>query len=105
RDFTVVSQSDVDDLTKSLSAQAEQQIQGELSRTIEQTETLTPLQCSQTIIASTQVGEEAKEVTVSLTKTCSAFSYSQRDIENQAQEHFRQLTGNSYIPVDNPQVS
>jgi len=108
RNFTAVSQSDVDGLTKSLSSQTQEQIQSELSRTIGQTETLTPLDCSQTVTPDRQVGEEAQEVTVTLTKTCSAVSYSQKYFENTVNSYFIQYVGqkfgSSYIPVGSPQI-
>ncbi|HWS83145.1 MAG TPA: hypothetical protein VN207_02690, partial [Ktedonobacteraceae bacterium] len=55
------------------------------------------------------VGEEAQEVTVTLTKNCSADSYSQADFVNQVQKQFKQIVGTKfgslYIPVGNPQVN
>src|SRR5947207_2278145 len=109
RNFTVVSQGDVDSLIKSLSPQIVHQIQSDLSQNIGQLETLTPLQCNQNIFTSTGIGEEAQEVTVTLTKTCSADSYNQADFVNQVQKQFKQFVGtkfgSSYITVGDTQIN
>src|SRR5436853_286744 len=65
RDFTVVSQSDVDGLTQSLSSQITQQIQQDLQGKVSPQETLTTPVCTQHILTSMGIGEEAQEVTVS----------------------------------------
>jgi hypothetical protein len=104
RDFSVVSKPDVDTLTQSLSSQVDQQIQQDFAKQILSTETMTPPLCSQAVGVTPSLGEEATTVTVSITKTCSAASYSQASFMEQVQKQMQTIVGKNYSPVGNPQV-
>lgn len=104
RDFSVVSQHDVDNLTNSLASQIDQQIHQDFAKQLLPEETLTTPLCSQSIVSTPSVGQEGNTVTVHITKTCSAFSYSQVIFMNHVQKQFIQTVGTHYTPVANPQV-
>ncbi|HEY4034139.1 MAG TPA: baseplate J/gp47 family protein, partial [Ktedonobacteraceae bacterium] len=109
RNFTVVSQSDVTNLTQSLSSQINQQIQQDVAKQLSPIETITPPLCSQSIVPTPTVGQEANTVTVNITKTCSAASYTKADLTASVKHQFQQFVamqfGSSFIPVGNPQVT
>jgi len=104
RDFSVVSKPDVDTLTQSLSSQVDQQIQQDFAKQILPTETMTPPLCSQAVGVTPRLGEEATTVTVNITKTCSAASYSQASFMEQVQKQMQNIVGKNYSPVGIPQV-
>jgi hypothetical protein len=105
RNFTVVSQQDIDGLT----TQLEKQMSTISLFSLPSGEALATPQCSENIQPSSPVGKEADSVTLTLTKTCSADSYSQVDFVNQVDMYFKTIVGtkfgSSYIPVSSPQIS
>ncbi len=104
RDFAVVNKIDVDTLVKSISSQIDEQVSLDFAKQILPTETMTPPLCSQSIVPTPNVGQEATTITVSITKTCSAASYSQVIFMEQVQKQLQNIVGKNYSPVGNPQV-
>jgi hypothetical protein len=106
RTFTIVSQSDVNTLLTRSTGELDQQINDTMTPRYQ--EVITPPQCSQSIVSTPNVGQEASEVTVTLAKTCSAASYSYKRLEDEANKYYKRLVekkfGSSYIPVGSPQV-
>jgi hypothetical protein len=109
RDFSTVTQHDVDNLVKSISSQIDEQVAEDFTKQLFPTETMTPPLCSQSIVPTPTVGQEAVTVTVSVTKTCSADSYRKTGFVKQVQKQFAQAVAlqfsTSYIPSGNPQVT
>jgi hypothetical protein len=108
RDFSTVSQHDVDNLVTSLSSQIDEHLSEDFTKQLLPTETMTPPICSQDVIATPIVGQEATTVTVSITKTCSEASYNRKTFTDHVNAYFSQFVamqfGTSYIPVGDPQV-
>ena len=109
RDFSTVAQHDVDNLVKSISSQIDEQVSEDVTKQLLPTETMTPPLCSQSIVPTPTVGQEAATVTVSVTKTCSAASYRKTDFVEQIHKQFAQAVaiqfGTSYVPSGNPQIT
>lgn len=109
RNFTVVSQSDVNNIHSILDSSLDSRVQADLQGQISKQEVLSSPVCNQIASVNPQVGEEAQEVTVTLTKKCSAVSYNQVDFANQVDKYFKTIVGtkfeSSYTPVGSPQIS
>ena len=101
--------NDVDSLTQSLSPKSISRYNKTLLNNYRQQKPLTPPLCSQSIVPTPSVGQEANTVTVNITKTCSAASYTKADLTASVKHQFQQFVamqfGSSYVPVGNPQVT
>ena len=84
RDYTVVAQADVENAALTLKTSLTQSMHGALEAQVKQTETLVPLPCNQTVTPDHQAGQEAKEVTVTVSETCSGSVYDTQALAQKA---------------------
>ena len=98
RDFQAVSQQDMNNAVSSLKSGLDQSIQAALKTQVASDQTLiTPVSCQQSITPDHQVGEEAAQLHVSLTETCTGATYNtdslQRLVTQQINRQARTLKG------------
>ena len=109
RDFSTVSQQDMNKLSTQLISTMNQSMQGALNAQATQHETLLPLPCSPAVTPNHKTGDEAKEVTVTVSQTCSAVAYSNQALEAKATALLTRLAakklGPGYSLRGNVQVS
>ncbi len=84
RDYTVVTQADVENAVLTLKTSLTQSMHGALEAQVKQTETLIPVLCNPTVIPDHQAGQEAKEVTVTVSETCSGIVYDTQALAQKA---------------------
>ena len=84
RDFSTVSQQDLNKLSTQLTSATNRSMQGALNAQVKQTEELLTLPCSRTVTPNHNRGDEAKDVTVTVSETCSAAAYSSQAVEAKA---------------------
>jgi hypothetical protein len=83
RTYTVVTQQDISTIATSLKTSLDQSVQAALQTQIHSDETLiTPLPCKQTITPDHQAGEEATQVQVTVSETCSGAVYSTQQYQS-----------------------
>jgi hypothetical protein len=84
RDFLTVTQSDIDTTATTLNPTLIQSMQGALQGQLNNGEQLTALPCIPTVTADHQPGQEAREVKITVTETCSAVAYNKDALQAQA---------------------
>ena len=82
RDYTIVNKSDVQTLVKSLSAQLFQVQQVTMMSQLAPGEALTAVACTPTTHSNPQVGNEATQVTVTVTEQCRGIAYDTNALNN-----------------------
>lgn len=75
RDFQAVSQHDIDNTASSLKSSLDQSVQAALQTQVHGDESLLPLPCQQLITADHQAGEEATQVRITASETCTGIAY------------------------------
>ena len=108
RNFQTVAPSDITNTAAPLKATLDQSMQNTLSGQLKSGEAITSQHCTPTTTADHQAGQEAKEVKVTVSETCSAIAYNSRELTSkvtqlltaQAQRHL----GTGYSMLDTPQV-
>ncbi len=86
RDFSVVNRKDITTIAILLKPTLLASMQGALQEQLRSEEALQMVQCSPTESADHQAGEEATQVTVTLTLTCSAVLYNAHMLQHLARE-------------------
>ena len=84
RDFTVVTQDDINTAARPLENAVLEHMAGGLRSQTRQAEKLLPLPCVPTITADPRMGEEARQVQVTVSATCSAVAYPASALEQKA---------------------
>ncbi len=75
RDYTVVTGGDILNVATSLKTSLTKSEQGALNAQLTEGEALIPSPCKQATTANHRIGEEAKEVTITVSETCSGIAY------------------------------
>jgi hypothetical protein len=86
RNFTVVSRSDIQTATTTIKTTLVKSEKAALTAQVNAGEALIPPLCSDTVTSDHQAGEEAKEVTVTLSETCSGMAYDTQTLHQNAQQ-------------------
>ena len=84
RNFQTVTTADMNSLSTMLKTSLAQSMQGALQGQVKPTEQLATLPCSPALTADHQIGQEAAQVKVTATETCSAIAYNQNTLQSQA---------------------
>jgi hypothetical protein len=80
RDYTVVTGDDMINAATSLKTSLLISEQGALNAQLHSDEALIPPSCQQTTTADHKVGDEAKEITITVSETCSGIAYNAHDL-------------------------
>jgi hypothetical protein len=108
RNFQTVAKSDIDNAASPLKTTLDQSMQDTLSGQLKSGEALTSPTCTKTTTADHQAGQEAKEVKVTVSETCSAVVYNQATLQAKVTQLLtNQATtklGSGYSMLDVPQV-
>jgi hypothetical protein len=101
QNYTIVRQTDIHGVVSSLVPTLTQHIQASFQEQIRQGETLTPNLCSQNVSPDRNVGDEATNVTVTVTESCIAAAYITTDLHAKVQQALaqqaRQTIGTGYL--------
>ncbi len=74
--YQITTQQDINNVTSSVKASLEQSVQAALQTQVQPSETLvTPLTCTSKVTPNHQPGEEATQVQVTMSKTCTGTAY------------------------------
>ena len=110
RSYQMVAQQDINEVASSLKASLDQGVQAALSQQVQSNETLViPVPCTSNVTPDHKVGEEASQVQVTVSETCTGEAYNTsalHDLLTQTvtQEAARRL-GNGYDLVGDLQTS
>jgi hypothetical protein len=104
RDYQSVTQADIDGLTASLKHSLDQSLQAALSTQVAAGQTLiTSLTCQQSVTPDHRAGEEAAQVQVRMSETCTGAAYDTQSLERllrqQSDQQARQQLGGGYALV------
>ena len=109
RNFQTVAKSDIDHVASPLKTTLDQSMQNTLSGQLKSGEALTSPTCTRTTTADHQAGQEAKEVKVTESETCSAVAYNQDSLQAQVTQllttQATKKLGTGYSMLDAPQVN
>ncbi len=101
RDYTMVTRQDIHSVVSSVLPILTQRIQTSLQEQLRVGEILTPHQCSQNIVTDRNVGEEASNVTATISESCRAGAYNQHSLQMQVTNAFLQTAlthvGTGYV--------
>lgn len=84
REFQTVAQSDIATTATPLETAVTQSVNGALQGQLQPQEQVFILPCRPSVISDHQIGQEAKQVIVTVSQTCSAVAYSSQDLETKA---------------------
>jgi len=102
RSYSTVTEQDITSVTSSLKTSVEQSVQAALQTQVQSNETLiTPLPCQQSVTADHHPGEEATQVQITVSETCTGAVYQTQAYQDvitqiETQQATAQL-GNGYI--------
>jgi len=109
RDYLVVTKSDIDQAVAPLTANLAKSEQAALQAQLQPNEQLFSPSCSKKLLSNHQPGEEATEVQVSVSETCSGIAYLANALHQNAaqllQQEAIQRLGTGYHPISDLQVS
>ncbi len=101
RDYTIVRQEDIQGVISSLAPILTKQINASFQEQLHPGEILTPHQCSQKVSPDRNIGDEANQVTVTVSESCLAGAYNQHSLQMQETNAFLYSalthTGTGYI--------
>ncbi|MFL5699097.1 MAG: baseplate J/gp47 family protein [Ktedonobacteraceae bacterium] len=101
RDFTMVTKSDIDRVVSSVLLRVTEHIHAAFQQQIRAGELLTPNQCSQKVSPDRNVGDEATNVTVTISESCIAGTYTSSDFQLKIQQALvqraTQTIGKGYV--------
>ena len=86
RNFTVVSRNDIQTATTTIKTTLVKSESAALTAQVNAGENLIPPLCSDTVTSNHQPGDEAKEVTVTLSETCSGMAYDTQTLHQNAMQ-------------------
>ena len=109
RDFQTVTKSDITNAVAPLQATLKQSVQGILQGQLKTNEALVTSSCTITTTADHQIGQEATQVKVTVSETCSAVAYDEYMLQTKVTDLMsRQATiklGTGYSILGNPQIT
>jgi hypothetical protein len=104
RDYQTVTPQDINTVVSSLKTSLNQGVQAALQTQVHRDETLlTPFLCQQNVKPDHQPGEEAAQVNVTVSETCTGITYTTQAYQNRIRQIANQQAtnqlGDGYIPV------
>ena len=109
KNFQSVAKSDIESAAAPLKSDLTASLQGALEGQLKQGEELQTLPCSPSVTSDHQIGQEATEVKVTISETCSGVAYNNQELTNKVTQLLtvqavRKL-GSGYSMLEIPQVS
>jgi hypothetical protein len=98
RTFQTVAKADIASIAIPLKTTVAQSMQGAVTAQVNQHETLLVLPCSRAETADHNAGDEAKEVTVTVSQTCSAAAYNSQALEERVKSRLASLAATKLGP-------
>src|SRR6266702_1042587 len=109
RNYTTVRQADIQGVVSSIAPPLIRRIQASFQQQIRPGETLTPNLCSQKVSPDRNVGEEATQVTVTISESCLAGAYTTTDLHAKVQQALtqqaQQRIGKGYLLASSIQTT
>src|SRR5258708_1811513 len=109
RDFRTVTKNDITNAAAPLKTTLEQSMQDTLTEQLRSSEALTAPTCTPTTTADHQPGQEATQVKVTVSETCSAVAYNQATLQVRVTQlltsQATKKLGTGYSMLDVPQVN
>lgn len=109
RNFQTVAKSDIDNTAAPLKDTLTQSLQGALTGQLKNGETLKILPCNPTVIPDRHTGQEATQVKVTVSLTCSGIAYNDQELTDKVTQLLTsQATtklGAGYSILGNPQIT
>ncbi len=106
RDYQTVAVQDINTVASSLTKGVIQSVQAALQTQVHADETLiTPLACQQHITPDHQPGEEARQVQITVSETCTGMTYNTHAYQSRLTQIINQRAGDGYFPLGEIQSS
>ncbi len=106
RDYQTVTTQDITTIATSLKMSLNQSVQAAFQTQIHSDETLlTPLSCQQNSKPDHQPGEEATQVNITVSETCTGMAYSTQAYQSRLMQIANQQAGDGYSPIGQVQSS
>ncbi len=109
RNFQTIAKSDIDNAASQLKETLNQATQGALQGQLKTNEALVTPSCTTTTTADHQIGQEASQVKVTVSETCSAVAYDQDRLQAKVTDlltsQAEKKLGSGYGLLGNPQIS
>jgi hypothetical protein len=100
RDYQTVTAQDIRTVGNSLKTSVNQSVQAALQTQVHADETLiTPLLCQQSVKPDHQPGEEATQVHITVSETCTGMTYPTQAYQNRITQLINQHAGDGYLPI------
>ena len=109
RDFSTVRQEDIHSVSTAVIPMLRQEMQGAFQGQLKLQEQLFILPCTPTITSDRSIGQEATQIKVTLSETCSAVAYTSQELDEKVtallSHQAQQKLGTGYSLIGNIQVS
>jgi len=109
RNFQTVAKSDIDNAAAPLQADLAASLQGALQGQLKQDEQLQRLPCSPTVTTDHQIGQEATNVKVTVSETCSGIAYNDQELTSKVTQLLNRQAetklGAGYSILENPHIT
>jgi hypothetical protein len=100
RDYQTVTQQDINTVVNNLKTSLNQSVQAALQTQVHSDETLiTPLSCQQSSKPDHKPGDEATQVQITVSETCTGTTYNTQAYQSYIIQIANQQAGDGYIPV------
>jgi len=100
RDYQTVTAQDISAVGNSLKTSLNQSVQAALQTQVHTDETLiTPLPCQESVKPDHQPGEEATQVQITVSETCTGMTYTTQAYQNRLMQIVNQHAGDGYLPL------
>jgi hypothetical protein len=106
RDYQTVTAQDISTVATSLKTSLNQSVQAALQTQVHTDETLiTPFPCQQSVKPDHLLGEEARQVQITVSETCRGMTYSTHAYQSRLMQIINQHAGDGYLPLGEVQSS
>jgi hypothetical protein len=109
RDFQTVAKSDIDNTASPLQVTLDQSMQDTLTGQLKSGEALVSPKCTTTQTSDHQAGQEATQVKVTVSETCSGIAYSTQELTSKVMQlltsQAAKTLGSGYSILENPQIT
>jgi hypothetical protein len=100
RDYQTVTAQDIRTVASSLKTSLSQSVQAALQTQVHADETLiTPLPCQESVKPDHQPGEEARQVQITVSETCTGMTYTTQAYQSRLTQITAQHAGDGYLPI------
>jgi hypothetical protein len=104
RNYQTVTAQDIRTVASGLKTSVNQSVQAALQTQVHADETLiTPLPCQENVKPDHQPGEEATQVQITVSETCTAMTYSTQAYQSRLMQIAAQHVGDGYLPIGHVQ--